>query len=100
MTQQQPDRPAAAAQDQQAASHYARKARDQHTGREWDDELEAELAKGWEDGRGSSQLDWQSARTAVRDAWNSVERAMPDEPDGAAAQAAEDAAKDDDNQPG
>lgn len=82
--------------DAQQARRYARQARKQHASREWDDALEAELERGWEQGRGASTQDWAQARTAVRDAWNDVERHLPDEPDGAAARAAEDAAKDDD----
>ncbi|MDO5505332.1 MAG: hypothetical protein Q4F49_03435 [Pseudoxanthomonas suwonensis] len=79
----------------QAAWRYGRDARKTHAGRDWDDALEAELERGWAQARGNDGQDWAHARTAVRDAWNGVERRLPDQPDGAAARAAEDAAKDD-----
>lgn len=34
------------------------------------DEVEADLARGWEERRGKSKLDWKSARPATRDAWD------------------------------
>ena len=77
------------------AHRYGSDARRRQPERAWDDELEAELERGWSQARGDSTQEWAHARTAVRDAWHGAERALPDEPDGAAARAAEDAASDD-----
>lgn len=41
------------------------------------DEVESELAGGWDQARGSSTLDWQHARSATRDAWDRVRRTAP-----------------------
>lgn len=78
-----------------AAWRYGQQARQQHAKRDWDDGLEAELKQGWNEAEGASELDWESAKTAVYDAWHGIERQLPDEADGAAAQAAEDAAAND-----
>ncbi len=49
------------------------------------DEVEPELATGWEKSRGSSPLDWGRAKHAARDAWqrvsDTVERATPGDSD-------------------
>lgn len=38
-------------------------------GRTWDDEVEHDLARGWEQARGESTCTWSEARDAVRDAY-------------------------------
>ncbi|MES2991671.1 MAG: hypothetical protein V4844_09635 [Pseudomonadota bacterium] len=49
------------------------------------DEAEPDLARGWNDARGSSSLEWDRAKGAARDAWtrvsDSVERAVPGDSD-------------------
>lgn len=45
------------------------------------DEVEPELSREWESGRGKSRLGWDSARDAVRDGWHRVERALPGDAD-------------------
>jgi hypothetical protein len=50
------------------------------TGRSFD-ELEPDLSRDWETYRGDSDLDWDRARPAVRDAWHRVERALPGDAD-------------------
>ena len=49
------------------------------------DDAEPDLARGWNDARGTSSLDWERAKGAVRDAWtrvsDSVERAVPGDSD-------------------
>ena len=49
------------------------------------DEAESELSHKWSQLRGSSSLEWERAKYAVRDAWkrlsDSVERAMPGDSD-------------------
>jgi hypothetical protein len=42
-----------------------------YPGRVFDD-VEPDLSRGWDTGRGSSSLSWDHARHAVRDAWNRV----------------------------
>ncbi len=36
------------------------------------DEVETDLSRGWEGSRGTSKLGWDSARIAIRDAWDRV----------------------------
>lgn len=50
-------------------------ARSSYPSRKWDNEMEAELGKGWENVRGSSRLSWDQARHATKDAWDNLERA-------------------------
>ncbi len=49
------------------------------------DEVEPELATGWERSRGSSSLKWEQAKHAARDSWarvsDTVERAVPGDSD-------------------
>lgn len=49
------------------------------------DDLEPELRRDWSNKRGSSKLDWDSAKHATRDAWqrvsDAVERATPGDSD-------------------
>lgn len=49
------------------------------------DQAEPDLSRGWSTARGTSSLDWDRAKYAVRDAWNrlgdSLERAMPGDAD-------------------
>jgi len=40
------------------------------------DQVEAELASGWEKHRDGSSLTWHDARSAARDAWRRMERAL------------------------
>lgn len=51
------------------------------TGRSFD-ELEPDLSRDWSTQRGDSDLDWDRARPATRDAWDRLERAMPGDADG------------------
>jgi hypothetical protein len=56
-----------------------------YNGRAWED-VEADLAGGWDGVRGGSSLAWQDARHATRDAWQRLseraERALPGDSDG------------------
>ena len=49
------------------------------------DEVEPELGRGWNGKRGGSNLEWDRAKHATRDAWqrvsDTVERAIPGDPD-------------------
>ena len=46
------------------------------------DEVENDLAKGWNGVKGESKLAWEKAKHATRDAWHRVERALPGDADG------------------
>ena len=65
-----------------SAYRYGTQARGRYAGRDWDDALEAELGRGWEQARGDSTMSWDRARLAVRDAWHKVERVLPGDADG------------------
>lgn len=45
------------------------------------EEVEADLARDYERGRGKSRLGWDKAKTATRAAWDRVERAIPGDAD-------------------
>lgn len=40
-----------------------------HRGLSWDDHIEANLARGWLQSRGTSKATWEQAKPAVYDAW-------------------------------
>ena len=67
--------------DYQPAYRYGMQARANHAGREWDDSLENDLARGWDTAKGSSRMAWAEAKGAVRDAWHGVERVLPGDAD-------------------
>ncbi len=46
------------------------------------DASERELAVEWERIKGKSRLTWEQAKTAARDAWHHIERALPGDADG------------------
>lgn len=60
------------------AYQYGWESRSRYAGRRFDD-VEPELAKGWH--AGNSNLNWDKAKLAARDAWDRVERAMPGDAD-------------------
>ena len=41
------------------------------------DEHESDLERGWESARGTSNLGWNDAKHATRDAWHRIERRVP-----------------------
>jgi hypothetical protein len=61
----------AAYEDYQPAYRYGWESRVQHDGRNFDD-VEPQLRTGWGDTK--SQLEWDHARHAVRDAWERIEK--------------------------
>lgn len=63
--------------DYRPAYRFGTYARSQYPDREWDDRLEANLKSEWEEFKGESKLGWNKAKYAARDAWHSVERALP-----------------------
>lgn len=44
-------------------------------------EVEADLARGWDEAKGASRLTWEQARFAAREAWQRVESAIPGDAD-------------------
>src|SRR5688500_13006547 len=56
------------------AYQYGWESRTRHTGRRFD-EVEPELEMGWGERRSQSDLAWDKAKFAARDAWDRVERA-------------------------
>lgn len=52
-----------------------------HAGRNFD-EVEDDLARGWERTATESRLAWDEARDAVRDGWHYIERKLPGDADG------------------
>lgn len=46
------------------------------------DQVEADLRRDYEQNRGKSNLAWDNAKHATRDAWHRVERALPGDADG------------------
>ena len=45
------------------------------------DEVESDLARGWDRVKGESKLGWDQAKLAVKDAWHRVEYALPGDAD-------------------
>lgn len=60
--------PAASYDDYGPAYGYGLIAHSQYGGRAFDD-IEVDLARDWATARGTSSLDWDTARPAARDAW-------------------------------
>jgi hypothetical protein len=52
----------------QPAYRYGWEGRSKHVGKRFD-EVERDLERDWQSNRGNCPLEWQSARPAVRDAW-------------------------------
>ncbi|KRG68031.1 hypothetical protein [Pseudoxanthomonas dokdonensis] len=55
--------------DYRPAYRYGTYARHQYVDREWDPDLESELASGWDRIKGESRLSWEHAKDAVADAF-------------------------------
>ncbi len=68
-------RPDAGYDDYAPAYRYGTRARYSETygGRMWDDTVEDDLRREWDQARGPSPLDWEHARSAVRDAYTTDE---------------------------
>lgn len=62
------------------AYEYGWQARRQHADRQFDD-VEPELKAKWMKTSSKSQLEWDKAKHAARDAWDRVGRALPGEGD-------------------
>lgn len=53
---------------------YGTRARSEFSDRLWDASLESDLARDWSKARDSSELDWNAAQPAVKDAWDRADR--------------------------
>lgn len=67
--------------DYRPAYRFGVQARSQYGDRDWDDKLESELGQRWQNVKGESRLGWDKAKAATKDAWHSVERALPGDVD-------------------
>jgi len=65
----------------QPAYRYGWESRSRYPGRSFD-EVETELGRDWQSRRDTSSLDWERGKSAARDAWHRVERAIPGDADG------------------
>ena len=63
------------------AYQYGWESRARHAGRQFD-AVEPDLEKDWRAKKGQSNLGWEKAKLAARDAWDHVERALPGDADG------------------
>ncbi len=52
-----------------------------YSGKKWDD-VENDLERDYEKGKGNSRLAWSDAKHASKAAWHKVERALPGDADG------------------
>ena len=62
------------------AYKYGWESQPRYAGQRFED-VEDKLEPGWESAKGSSNLSWNKAKSAVRDAWHRVEHAMPGDAD-------------------
>ena len=67
--------------DYRPAYRYGTHARGSYVDRDWDDALESDLERGWDQAKGTSRMAWSDAKGAVRDAWHGVERVLPGDAD-------------------
>src|SRR4051812_13724785 len=56
--------------DYAPAYAYGNTVRSEYAGRTWDDSLENDIRSGWEKAKDKSQLTWEQAKAAVRDAFD------------------------------
>ncbi len=68
-------------EDYRPAYRYGTYARSKHVGRDWNDALESDLERGWQQAKGTSRMAWSDAKGAVRDAWHGIERVLPGDAD-------------------
>jgi hypothetical protein len=61
--------------DYAPAYRYGWESRSRYTGRKFDD-VESDLASGWEKAKAKSRLGWEKAKAATRDAWDRVDNAV------------------------
>ena len=58
------------------AYRYGWESRSRYQNKAWND-VEPDLERNWSASRGQSKLDWNRAKSASRDAWDRIERALP-----------------------
>jgi len=64
----------------QPAYKYGWESYQNYPGKKFED-VEPDLSRNWDNNRGTSSLAWDKAKSATRDAWHRVERAMPGDAD-------------------
>jgi len=64
----------------QPAYKYGWESYSQYKGKKFD-EVEGDLARGWDKTKQNTALGWDKAKDATRDAWHRVERALPGDAD-------------------
>lgn len=67
--------------DYQPAYQYGYQTYGQNRGKQFED-VEGELERNWDSTRADSRLQWNEARSAVRDSWHHIERKIPGDADG------------------
>lgn len=73
--------PGSSYDDYQPAYRYGWESRSKYEGRAFD-EVESDLARGWDSTKATANMTWDRAKHAARDAWDRVERAVPGDSDG------------------
>ena len=59
----------------QPAYKYGWETRSHYAGKKFD-QVEGELASGWDSARGTSKLAWNDAKSATRDAWDRIDHSQ------------------------
>jgi hypothetical protein len=72
--------PGSSYEDYQPAYRYGWESRGRY-GNSTFDEVETDLERGWEGAKAKTNLTWNRAKHAARDAWDRVERAIPGDAD-------------------
>ncbi len=67
--------------DYEPAYKYGYSSYDTYRGKRFED-VENELQAKWDATRGTSRLAWNDAKSAVKDSWHYIERALPGDADG------------------
>ena len=67
--------------DYQPAYKYGYDTYGEYQGKKFED-VQDNLERNWDNARAKSRLEWTEAKSAVRDGWHHIERAMPGDADG------------------
>ena len=67
--------------DYQPAYKYGYDTYGEYRGQKFDD-VQDTLERNWDTAKAKSRLEWAEAKSAVRDGWHHIERAMPGDADG------------------
>ena len=67
--------------DYEPAYKYSYENYNQHQGKRFED-VQDTLERNWDSAKADSRLAWSEAKSAVRDGWHHIERAIPGDADG------------------